>query len=295
MKDNKLSAFHGQNEEKQFYVNEVREWLKRRMPRSPFDIAREINTQVKTYKPSDCILENYEVYPDKLGLPIWLANLFYTIQHYNSKEFDGSENNFEKSFYLQFLSACNVGVDYTPMYHKWQLRLLTDFLPPKERENQNIKSVIKLHEKAISGKKLNSNEWLSESNELERIMKSIDEYTGVTDEIEQKEKNALEKLIPIVGTESTNFKRDHAEWFHLIKIRKAFGQVTWCSLRAAYLSIQGAINKDSEFSSAEAILDATWEEALITGIATSNNEIEIRQKTWKEIIDKLLIMLLDWK
>jgi len=295
MKDNKLSAFHGQNEEKQFYVNEVSEWLKRRMPRSPFDIAYEINTQVKTYKPSDCILENYEVYPDKLGLPVWLANLFCTIQHYNSKEFDGSENNFEKSFYLQFISACNVGVDYTPMYHKWQLLLLTEFLPPKERENQNIKSVIKLHEKAISGKKLNSNEWLSESNELERIMNGIDEYTGVTDEMKQKEKNALEKLIPIVGTGSTNFKRDHAEWCQTMKIRKAFGQVTLCSLRAAYLSIQEAIKKDFAYSSAEAIVDATWEEALITGIATSNNEIEIRHKIWSEIIDKLLIMLLDWK
>ena len=293
-----LSAFQGAQKNKEFYVNQVHEWVQnKRIPRSPLEIVNEIFSPRKVFKPSDCILENYELFPEKLGLPLWLSNLLRTINHNNSKEVDGTGKNYELFFYEQFLSACNVGVDYSLMFHKWEIFLLKDMIPQKEKKKIYVKTVIKLHEKSLSGINPDVQEWAEVCSLVEDISNNVDEFTGTTKKMIKEEIDIMENLEVIKGTGDLTYEQKNDELTHLQSVRKAFGQVIWNSGRAAYLSAREAIDvQEFNDSSAEAIVEAIWQEALSTGAMQGrDNEQEMKQKTWFEIIETLLIMIREWE
>lgn len=285
-----LSAFHGNQIEKQYYLNEVHEWLQNKM------VASSLH-RVLPFDPSDSVLEDYESYPDKLGLPLWLSNLLCTIHRLNSRHFDfKSEKQYETYFYEQFLSACNVGVDYTQMFHRWEIFLLSELVPESQRNNKSIKTVINLHEKELSGMEYDMNEWLIESEELEIIMNNIVKSNEEPENIVFREKATQESLKAIKGTAGQKYHANNNDLMHLMAVQEAYGKISWDSYRVAFLSIQEAIDvNDVWTSSAEALVNAIWQNALIEGLASINDEKEFKSKTWYEIMDKLLNMLKEWK
>lgn len=278
-----LKSFHGEPKEKQFYLDEVHECL---------------NKEVDIFNPADCILNKYELFPYKLGLPLWLSSLLNVFYFSNAKGTLSKDISYEKYFYEPFLSACNVGVDYTPMLYKWHIFLLTNLIPQNIRENENIKAIIRLHEKALSGTEVTIQEWTNERDILNSSFPNLDGLTDVPQEILLKEKEARIKLNSL---ERRYYNPDHDKFSdelnHIINIKEAFNKIKWDSMRAALLSAEEAINvRECYISSVVAVVDTIKDSALITGIATSKeDERIITNKAWYNIMDQLLIMLKEWK
>jgi hypothetical protein len=248
-----LRSFHGDPNEKNHHLKKVKIWLdKYRANYSDSPI---------------CILEEYDSFTEKLGLPMWFSNLLRTINQHNSQASFRSGGKYEDPFYLEILLACNVDVDYSLMFHKWEIFLLTELLPQNDKELDIIKKVIRLHEESQSGNLLNRKEWFEVRNELNDIL----------DHIYKNGKKELEVL----------------------------GIVSEDSIRAAFLSVN-EVTVDFEnvyTTSAEAIVDANIQDtitssdtkqALIDITVKLDNEERTRLRVWNEIMNKLLVMLKDW-
>lgn len=271
-------SFHGNLEEKFKYIDEVEKWLSNPIHHS------------------DVILEDPEQFFNKLGLPIWLYNLLITIKENYIGLLNKMSTKTDKHFYHVFLSACNAGVDYSLMFHKWEISLFECHLPEQELERPIFKYLQQLHEKALSGLTVNLIEWQKLSNEVEQLMGSLDRFPKGSVKFAKKEDAAYEKLQSLRGTPPKDYEQQHREYCHLGKIKKAYGQITWDSYRAAFLSAQEAIDVYEVWtSSAEAIVDAVWQESLISGKGTTDNESMTRALAWNGIADHLLQMLREWE
>ena len=169
-----MKAFNDSIDEKNNHLKNLEIWIKsKEIRRSPIEIAKELFSQVKEFKPSDCFIENYELYPEKLGLPLWIAYLNRTINHHNSKCFDFNVEHYEFYFYKQFLLACNVGVDYSMMLHQWQIFVLTEVVTGKQYEDEHIIQIIELHKSALSSKEIDIQDWINKKNQIGTINQSI--------------------------------------------------------------------------------------------------------------------------
>jgi hypothetical protein len=177
MNSRKLRAFHGSARIKESFLKETHDWLEEQsIPLDPHEIAHRMLSGIRTFNPAEAVtLENYEAYPSKLGLPKWLANVVGTLYHENSHEDFSTETGFEQSFYIPFLSACNIGADYAPMFHQWEVFLLTKFLPQDQQANPLIHRVIDLHQQALSGFDAPKGAWVQANEELESALNDADE------------------------------------------------------------------------------------------------------------------------
>jgi hypothetical protein len=181
MHSQKLSAFHGSARIKESFLKETHDWLEEQsIPRDPYEIATELFGGIRTFNPEEAAtVENYRAYPSRLGLPSWLASVVLTLQHHYSNEAFRSET-FEESFFIPFLSACTVGVDYTPMFHQWEAFLLTKYLPETQKQNPHIKKVISLHEQSLSCAHVPREAWVEASEALERALDEEDEFKNAS-------------------------------------------------------------------------------------------------------------------
>jgi hypothetical protein len=244
-------SFKSKHEIKEKYLASTYDWLNmKNIPKSAEEITKELFNPIRTYIPSDCVLENYEEFPSKLGLPDWLGNLLFTINHHNSIDFSGFGENYEEYFYPAFLKSCHVGVDYSLMFHKWELMILTDMIPKQERDEKYFHDLIKLHKNALDGKELESNKWNELQAEIDNHLQEIEART-----------------------------------------------ITWNSGRTAFLSIENHINKQDPYTtSSEAIVDALIAEYINKNTEHDNkSKEEFRKNIWFELMQKLVIMLNEWK
>lgn len=182
------------------------------------------------------------------------------------------------------------------MFHKWEISLFECHLPEQELEKPIIKSLLQLHEKALSGSTVNITEWQKLSNEIEQLMGSLDMFPKGSVKFAKKEDAAYEKLQSLKGTHPKDYEQQHKEYCHLGKVKRAFGQITWDSYRAAFLSAQEAIDVNEVWiSSAAAIVDAIWQESLISEKGTTDDENRTRAIAWSIMVDHLLQMLREWE
>ncbi len=294
----RLSAFHGSEKEKQDCLNQVHAWLQVKLkPKTAEQIAGEIFNPVRFFNPSEFALENYEAFPENLGLPTWLANLMEIIKENNSSDFNGFSANYEESFYPAFVAACRVGVDYTMMFHSWEIMLLKEFLPEQERGKQYILATIALHEKALAGNAPEKKEWEKLALDIKTILESVDEFTGVPDEIGLRELNAFENLQAAKKSKIANYRELHDEAFYFQAIRKSYSEIIISSGRVAYLSILDYLDPYTSYtSSADAIVDLAFQLAVNKEEKMTTKEAkEYRQKIWSVLINKLLSMLQGWE
>jgi len=138
-----LKSFHGDHEVKEFYLARVRHH------READELIQRTGWENGHGCAIGCTLEefNHKNYPEKIGLPVWLA---YT----KDAVFEGIPKKEAMKFPEQFLSACQVGIDYTLMRHDWVVFLLTEIIPESERKKKYIINIIDLHKKAISGEEI---------------------------------------------------------------------------------------------------------------------------------------------
>lgn len=185
MHSQKLSAFHGSARIKASFLKETHDWLdEQSIPRDPYEMATELFSGIRTFNPEEAFtLENYRAYPSKLGLPTWLASVIGVLYHNNTNDDFSSEPSFEQSFYIPFLSACKVGVDYTPMFHQWESFLLNKYLPESQKQNPHIKKVIDLHEQSLAGVEVPKKAWAEASEALERALNKEDKLKNALYEI----------------------------------------------------------------------------------------------------------------
>jgi hypothetical protein len=173
-----LLSFKSNPKLKEQILASTHDWLNRqKIPKSPEEMAQKIFSVNRTFTVSECLLEDYENFPSNLGLPNWLGNLLFTIHHHNSKDFSLYKENYEEQFYPAFLQACNVGVDYSVMFHKWELMILTDMIPRKERNEKYFHDLIQLHKNAVDGNDLESNKWNELQDEIENLQQNIEPRT----------------------------------------------------------------------------------------------------------------------
>lgn len=100
----KLSAFDNSIAKKMYYYDLIDDWK---------------NT--KNRDTSDCFLEYYEDFEKNLGLPLWLAYLLRTINHFNEKDDllpHVSTYDYRDKFYEKFILSCKLGIDYSKMLHE---------------------------------------------------------------------------------------------------------------------------------------------------------------------------------
>jgi hypothetical protein len=135
-----LLAFNDDINIKNDVLRGIDQWIeKKKIPNSPETLVSRLLSTERVFDPPDIILEEYELYPQELGLPLWLAYLNRTIHCHNSCDFyysHGNEYHYEFEYYKEFINCCNVGVDYSKLLYKWQLFILTDIV----KEHKNIKS-----------------------------------------------------------------------------------------------------------------------------------------------------------
>ncbi|MBB1151446.1 hypothetical protein H4K35_15270 [Myroides sp. NP-2] len=157
----KLSAFDNSIAKKMYYYDLIDDWK---------------NT--KNRDTSDCFLEYYEDFEKNLGLPLWLAYLLRTINHFNKKDDllpHVSTYDYRDKFYEKFILSCKLGIDYSKMLHEWQILVLTEFLFVDEIKPKLVDRTIEMHQKALS-QTIAFFEWkkLSELIEIE-----LDTYTSL--------------------------------------------------------------------------------------------------------------------
>lgn len=285
-----LLSFKGKQEIKEKHLVATCDWLNmKNIPRSPEEITKELFNPIRTFNTSDCILEKFEEFPNQLGLPDWLGNLLFTINHHNSNDFSGFGENYEEYFYPAFLKLCNVGVDYSLMFHKWELMILSEMLPKQERDKRYFIELVKLHENALVEKKSEINKWKKLQTEIDNLLNEVDEFTDVPNEVGLKEIYLFENL----KTSGASYEEAYA-WR---RFRKSYSQLIRDSGRVAFLSIENYVNREDPWTtSSEALVDALVEE----NINKSKNhdlqsEKEFRRKVWLELMERLLIMLNEWK
>lgn len=173
-----LLSFKSNHEIKEKNLATIYGWLNmKKAPKSAQEIAEKILNLNRTYTNPDCFLEDYENFPNNLGLPNWLGNLLFTINHHNSNDFSGFGENYEEYFYPAFLKSCNVGIDYSLMFHKWELMILTDMIPKQERDKKYFHDLIKLHKNALDGKDLESNKWSDLQTKIDNDLQEIEGRT----------------------------------------------------------------------------------------------------------------------
>ena len=81
-----LIAYKGSNEYKSSIIGDFEKWIiAENIPKSPEEIVGAIFTSPRIIEPSKSVFENYDLYPEKLGLPLWLAYLNRTIEYNNSE------------------------------------------------------------------------------------------------------------------------------------------------------------------------------------------------------------------
>ncbi len=173
----KLSSFHGDKKVQLSVVDKVYKWLDVQMrQKSAREIAETIMATRRVIKPSDCVLENEELFTKELDLPAWLFRLMITINHNFSNGFDGLKPTYESKYYERFLFACNVGVDYTLMFHQWEAFVLGEYLPDSVLDESNIKRAVELHEKALHGHEIPRQEWLALHGAVEKTLNTLNDH-----------------------------------------------------------------------------------------------------------------------
>ncbi|MBT3934169.1 MAG: hypothetical protein HOF35_07905, partial [Bacteroidetes bacterium] len=156
-------------------------WTEKKLiPKSPTEIAEKLLSNVRVFEQSDCLIENFELYPEKLGLPLWLAFLIRTINHHNSKESSVNQEHSEVAFYKNFLMSCKVGTDYSKLLYKWQIYLLTEIINDVAYYDEHLIPIINLHKKALSGKEVRIKEWNDQKEQLENVMNENKNHSDVT-------------------------------------------------------------------------------------------------------------------
>lgn len=292
-----LSAFHGQEELKNNCVEEFTAWVQQRESKSIFDTAAEICSLIKTYTPSDFAFENYDSYPEVLGLPIWLSNLLRTINHHIPEDSFSFKDDYRKTFYPKLIDALKIGIDYSNLFHKWELSLLQDLILKEEEWSTYILRIIHLHEEKIKGNQIKEMSWHSVMNELDNIYKTIDEFTGVPNTVGLNELDALEKY---QAAKSQGGNTTNELWKDLGQkrlIRKAHNNALRNPVRAAFLSASEYISPNTAYtSSAEAFVDTMWDNQIInTGTGDHKDEAVFRMEKWNLINDRLIKAITDWK
>ena len=256
-----LVSFNGKEEIKEKYLASIYDWLSlENNPKSIDKKAEEIFNPIRSYKKSDCVLENYDEFPSKLGLPIWLGNLLLTINHFNSKEFS---NYYEKY----------------------------------EREKKYIIDIIELHKKVLNGEKIKQNIWVQLQKEIDVLTHNIDDLTGVPKELELKEVEMLKNLEYSRNNNKQEYRKLLDEYYSFERYKKSFGQIIWNTGRVAYLSIDNFLSQEnSSHISSEALVDALVEEYINSNKECNKNfEEEFRKKVWFELMERLQTMLIKWK
>ena len=172
-----LLAFNNDENTKNDILKRIDQWVeKKKIPNSPEILVSRILSTERVFEPSDIILEDYELYPKKLGLPLWLAYLNRTIHHHNSCDFyysHGNEYHYEFDYYKDFINSCNVGVDYSKMLYKWQLFVLTDIVK-KYKNLESLDYIIDLFSKAALNTTVSDNLWINAQKKIEIELNKYD-------------------------------------------------------------------------------------------------------------------------
>jgi hypothetical protein len=292
-----LYSFQGKKEIKEELLVSISNWFDlKKKPKSAQEICNELFNPIKTFKSSECALENYEEFPVKLGLPNWLGNLLCFINHNNSMDFNGSEDNYEYFFYPAFIKACKVGVDYTQMFHEWEIMILEEMLPRQERNKQYILDLIKLHRDSSLLKEKDFSKWINLQNEIKLLLQNIDEFTAVPKDIGLKEIDLFQNLEISKTNKQIDYRELHNDAYNFQRFRKSFGQIIWNSGRVAFLSIDNFLSHQNSYdTSSVALIDALVEEHInLTKTYNIKIEQEFRRKKWFELMDRLILMMEKW-
>ncbi|MBK8329334.1 MAG: hypothetical protein IPL09_07665 [Bacteroidetes bacterium] len=292
-----LYSFQGKKEIKEELLVSISNWLDlKKKPKSAVEISNELFNPIRTFKSAECVLENYEEFPEKLGLPNWLGNLLCTINHNNSKGFNDSKGNYEHFFYPAFIKACKVGVDYSLMFHEWEIMILAEMLPKQERDKQYILDLIQLHKNSSLQKEKDFHKWTKLQNEIDMLLQNIDEFTAVPNDIGLKELDLFQSLAISKTNKQIDYIELQNEAYNFQRFRKSFGQIIWSSGRVAFLSIVNYRNQQNSFTtSSEALIDALVEENInLTKSHNIKTEEEVRRKEWFKLMDRLILMMEKW-
>ena len=292
-----LLSFKNNSEVKEKIIASTYEWLNmNKEPKSAEEKAKEIFESSITNVSSKCILEDYENYPERLGFPLWLGNLMLTFNRHIFADFSGVYDNFKEYFYPAFLKACNVGIDYSLMFHEWELMILTEMLPLQERNKDYFLNLIDLHKNELAGKNSDINKWFELQINIDKILQDIDEFTNVPEDIKLKEIRLFDDLRD-TEKRKINHTELHNKAFSFRRYRNSFSKIIWNSGRVAFLSVENFVNKENPYTtSSEALTDALWEEYINKNKPSNFKfEEEFRDRTWYELTEKLLKMLRDRK
>lgn len=172
-----LLAFSNDENIKKDILRKIDEWIeKKKIPNSPEILVSRILSTERVFDPPDIILEDYELYPKELGLPLWLAYLNRTIHHHNSNDFyysHGHEYHYEFEYYKDFINCCNVGIDYSKLLYKWQLFILTD-LVKKHKNLKSLDCIIDLFSKAALNTTVSIDLWINAQKKIEIELNKYD-------------------------------------------------------------------------------------------------------------------------
>lgn len=198
----KLSAFDNSITKKMYYYDLIDDWKNtKKNILTPEEIASKLLSTTKSRDTSDCFLEYYEDFEKNLGLPLWLAYLLRTINHFNEKDDllpHVSTYDYRDKFYEKFILSCKLGIDYSKMLHEWQILVLTEFLFVDEIKPKLVDRTIEMHQKALS-QTINFFEWkkLSELIEIE-----LDTYTSLKDKKYQLLRAAYLSIDEVIDIEN---------------------------------------------------------------------------------------------
>src|SRR4051812_9832765 len=93
-------AFKGSDEYKLSIINDFERWtFAKNLPKSAEERAAEIVSTHRVIKPSKSVFENYDLYPEKLGLPLWIAYLNETIERCYVETFNQEVYSYLKAFF----------------------------------------------------------------------------------------------------------------------------------------------------------------------------------------------------
>jgi hypothetical protein len=193
----KLKAFNGDFNEKLIQLSRLSKWLKaKQAPKSAIEMTNAIFNPIREFKKAECAIEDFRAYPKVLGLPLWLGRLNGTIDHHNSKPFDFKHEGFEYTYYKDFLISCKEGIDYSKMLYRWQLFLLKDFIPGAAEE-ELIKEIVGLHEKAAKDVVIEKKEWHSAQMRLKNKLDELKAYESAVYPLRRTAYLSVEEVIDI--------------------------------------------------------------------------------------------------
>ena len=181
-----MLAFNNNSKTKKDVLRKIDQWIEnKKVPNSPEILVSRISSTERTFEPPDIILEDYKLYPNELGLPLWLAYLNRTIHHHNSNDFyysRGNEYHYEFEYYKKFINSCKVGVDYSNLLYKWQLFILKDIVK-KIKKIKAFDYTVDLYLKAASNTVISNDLWINAKKEIESELKkyNADSADGTCD------------------------------------------------------------------------------------------------------------------